>query len=84
MVPNNISVFIPTKNEIIHIERSVRSALKLSPNVFVVDSSSTDGTVEKAESLGAKVFQYKLTASSNFSKKLKNPPSKKVDLILPL
>ena len=67
---SNISVFIPTKNEIIHIERSVRSALKLSPYVFVVDSSSTDGTVEKAESLGAKVFQYKWTASSNFSKKI--------------
>ncbi len=67
---SNISVFIPTKNEIIHIERSVRSALKLSPYVFVVDSSSTDGTVEKAESLGAKVFQYEWTTSSNFSEKI--------------
>ena len=45
----NISVIIPAKNELIHIERSVRSALRLTPCVFVVDSSSTDGTGEKAE-----------------------------------
>jgi len=67
---SNISVIIPAKNEIIHIERSVRSALKLTPHVFVVDSSSTDGTTEKAASLGAEVFQYEWTASSNFSKKM--------------
>lgn len=67
---SNISVIIPTKNEIIHIERSVRNALRLTPYVFVVDSESTDGTAEKAESLGAKVFQYDWTAFSNFSKKI--------------
>jgi len=67
---SDISVIIPATNEIIHIERSVRSALKLTPYVFVVDSASTDGTAEKAESLGTKVFQYDWTASSNFSKKM--------------
>jgi len=67
---SNISVIIPAKNEIIHIERSVKSALRLTPYVFIVDSSSTDGTREKAEALGAKVFQYVWTASSNFSKKM--------------
>ena len=65
---SNITVIILVKNEIIHIERAVKSALKLSPYVFVVDSSSTDGTVEKAKSLGAKVFQYDL--NFNFSQKM--------------
>lgn len=66
----NISVIIPVRNEIIHIERAIKSAHRLTPYVFVVDSSSTDGTDEKAESLGAKVFQYEWIASSNFSKKM--------------
>jgi len=69
-IETNISVLIPVKNEIIHIERCVKSALKLTPYVFVVDSSSTDGTVKKAESLGAKVFDYEWSPSSNFSKKM--------------
>ena len=66
---SDIAVFIPTKNEIIHIERSLTSALKLTPYVFVIDSASTDGTIEKAESLGVTVLQYEWTASSNFSTK---------------
>ena len=67
---SNISVIILATNEIIHIERSVLSALRLTPHVFVIDSSSTDGTKEKAELLGAKVYQYEWTTSSNFSKKI--------------
>jgi glycosyltransferase involved in cell wall biosynthesis len=67
---SNISIIIPTKNESIHIERAVQSALQLTPNVFIVDSYSTDGTIELAEKLGAKVFQYAWTESSNFSKKI--------------
>lgn len=67
---SNISVIILATNEIIHIERSVLSALRLTPYVFVVDSSSTDGTKEKAELLGAEVHQYEWTTSSNFSKKI--------------
>lgn len=67
---NDITVIIPTRNEIKHIERSVTSALRLTPNVIVVDSNSQDGTIETAERLGAKVIQYEWTAESNFSKKL--------------
>lgn len=67
---NDITVIIPIKDEILHIERSVKSALQLTPYVFVVDSESTDGSIELAERLGAKVFQYKWTAESNFSKKI--------------
>lgn len=67
---SDITVIIPMRNEKLHIERSVRSALKLTPNVIVVDSDSTDGSIEIAEKLGATVYQYKWTASSNFSKKI--------------
>lgn len=70
MKGNNISVIIPVKNEIIHIERCINNALKLTSNVYVVDSSSTDGTAEKALSLGAQVFNYNWNSSSNFSKKM--------------
>lgn len=70
MRKNNITVIIPMRNEIKHIERSVNSALKLTPNVFVIDSNSDDGSIEKVESLGVKVFQYKWTSSSNFSSKI--------------
>lgn len=67
---SNITVIIPMRNERIHIVRSVESALKLTPNVFVVDSNSTDGSIEIAEKLGAEVFQYEWTNASNFSKKI--------------
>ena len=67
MQKNNITVIIPMRNEIRHIERSVTSALDLTPHVYVVDSGSTDGSIEVAKSLGAEVFQYEWTSSSNFS-----------------
>lgn len=74
----DLSIIIPATNEILHIERSVKSALTLTDKVFVVDSHSTDGTTELAERLGASVFQYDWTPESNFSKKmnwaLKNLP----------
>ena len=80
MMKNDLSVIIPVRNEIIHIERSIKSALCLTPHVYVVDSSSSDGTIEKAISLGAKVFQYEWGPSSSFSDKmnwaLKNLPIK--------
>lgn len=66
----DITVIIPIRNEIKHIERSVKSALLLTDQVFVVDSNSTDGSIELAESLGAKVFQYGWTSESNFSTKI--------------
>lgn len=65
-----ISIIIPTRNEEIHIERSVRSALELTNKVFIIDSASTDKTCEIAESLGARVFHYEWTKSSTFSKKM--------------
>lgn len=54
---SNISVVILTYNEEIHIERCIRSLLPISDEIFVVDSFSTDKTVEICESLGAKVYK---------------------------
>lgn len=58
------------RNEIKHIERAIKSALRITNQVFVIDSDSTDGSIELAEKCGAKVFQYEWTARSNFSKKI--------------
>jgi glycosyltransferase involved in cell wall biosynthesis len=52
-----ISVFIPSKNEATNIARCIRSVLWVD-EVFVVDSQSTDQTIETAEKLGAKVVQF--------------------------
>jgi glycosyltransferase involved in cell wall biosynthesis len=54
----NISVFILTLNERMHIERCIRSAQQFATQVFVVDCGSDDGTVELARSLGAHVVQH--------------------------
>lgn len=70
MKSRDLSIIIPATNEILHIERSVRSALTLTDKVYVVDSYSTDGTADVAKRLGAQVFQYDWTAESNFSKKM--------------
>jgi len=56
---NNISIVILTFNEEIHIERCIKSLLPFTKEIFIVDSNSTDRTVEIAESLGAKVYQNK-------------------------
>ena len=66
----DVSVFIPVFNESIHIERVVTNALQLTPHVFVIDSYSTDDTVEVAERLGARVFQYEWSSTANFARKL--------------
>lgn len=54
----NISVFILTYNEHLHIERCVRSAQQFAKHVFVVDCGSDDGTIEIARSLGANVVHH--------------------------
>lgn len=57
--PLDITVIILTSNEEIHIERCVRAVQPIAKYVFVVDSNSTDRTIEIAESLGAKIYQHK-------------------------
>lgn len=54
----DISVIILTFNEGIHIERCITNAKRFAKEIFVVDSFSTDSTVEIATRLGAKVYQH--------------------------
>ncbi|MDP7187813.1 MAG: glycosyltransferase family 2 protein [Candidatus Poseidoniia archaeon] len=56
---SSISAIVLTHNERLHIERCIQSLKAAGLTVFVVDSGSSDGTVEIAESLGAKVYQNK-------------------------
>lgn len=53
----DLSVIILTHNESIHIERCIKSLQKITDKIFIVDSYSTDNTVEIAKSLGAVVVQ---------------------------
>ena len=55
--PKKVSVFIPVKNEEDNIGPCLRS-LEWADEIFVIDSQSTDGTVQEAERHGAKVVQF--------------------------
>jgi glycosyltransferase involved in cell wall biosynthesis len=52
-----LSVIILTRDEELHIDRCIKSVLPFASEVFVVDSFSSDRTVEIAESLGAIVYR---------------------------
>lgn len=54
----DISVIILTYNEEIHLERCLNNAKKIAKEIFIVDSFSTDKTVEIANQMGAKVYQH--------------------------
>jgi glycosyltransferase involved in cell wall biosynthesis len=54
----DISVMILTFNEERHIRRCIRSLEPFAKKIFVIDSFSTDATVEIAKSLGAEVLQH--------------------------
>lgn len=53
----DISVIILTYNEEKHIERCIKSLIPVVKEVFIIDSFSTDKTVEIAKNLGAKIYQ---------------------------
>ncbi len=53
----DISVIILTYNEELHIERCLKNLQPLVKQILIVDSFSTDNTVQIAEALGVKVFQ---------------------------
>jgi len=55
----SISTIILTYNEERHIERCIRNAQRFSKDVFIVDSFSTDKTLEISESLQAQIYQNK-------------------------
>lgn len=52
-----IDTLILTYNEHLHIQRAIENAKKISNNIFVLDSFSTDNTVELAKAAGAIVLQ---------------------------
>jgi len=54
-----LTVVMLTYNEEIHIARCIKSLQETAAKIFIVDSFSTDKTVEIAESLGAVVAQRK-------------------------
>ena len=56
-----LSVVIIAKNESHNLPRCLQSVQTVADEVIVVDSDSTDGTPELAESLGARVFQRSFT-----------------------
>ncbi|NNF03260.1 MAG: glycosyltransferase family 2 protein [Rhodothermales bacterium] len=53
-----VSVLIPTRNEGRNIERCLGALRGWADEIVVVDSQSTDDTVEIAESFGATVLQF--------------------------
>ncbi|WP_286263339.1 glycosyltransferase family 2 protein [Thalassotalea atypica] len=57
MKDNSLSVVILTFNEELHIKRCLSSLLNVTNQIFVVDSFSTDKTLEICASLGVQVYQ---------------------------
>ena len=55
----NIAAIILSFNEEKHIARCIQSLKDVANNVYVVDSGSTDNTVQIAQSLGANVLTNK-------------------------
>jgi glycosyltransferase involved in cell wall biosynthesis len=53
----DLAVVILTFNEEIHIERAINSVRHLAREIVIVDSFSTDRTIELARALGAKTVQ---------------------------
>jgi glycosyltransferase involved in cell wall biosynthesis len=57
-----VSILIPIKNEAANLPRCLAS-IAWADEIFVVDSQSTDGSQQIAESFGAKVFQFQFAGT---------------------
>jgi glycosyltransferase involved in cell wall biosynthesis len=57
-----VSFLVPVKNEEINLRRSLDS-IRWAGEIFVVDSKSTDRTLQVAESCGAKVVQFEFNGT---------------------
>ncbi|MDD3322994.1 MAG: glycosyltransferase [Paludibacter sp.] len=70
-----LTAIILTYNEEIHIARCINSLKNIANEVIVVDSYSTDKTIEIAENLGTKVLQNKFVNQAvQFNWALENCP----------
>ena len=54
----SISVLIPTRNERQNLKRCLSAIADWADEIVVIDSQSTDGTIEVAEQKGAKCLQF--------------------------
>lgn len=59
MENNPISVLILTYNEEIHLKRALDNISDITDEIVIVDSFSTDNTLEIAKEFGAKIHQHK-------------------------
>jgi len=74
---SKLTVIILTLNEEKHLERALRSVAPIADQTFVIDSFSTDRTVEIAGHYGACVLQNKfVNQARQFQWALKNAPVK--------
>lgn len=55
---NDITAIILTKNEEVNIKRCIESIIGLADRIVVVDSGSTDKTLEIAEAMGAEIYKH--------------------------
>ena len=55
---NDITAIILTKNEEVNIERCINSIKTIVDRICVVDSGSTDYTMELARNLGAEIYEH--------------------------
>src|SRR3954447_21045032 len=71
----NIAVIILTFNETRHLPRAIRSISGFAREIFVIDSFSTDDTVEIARANGAAVLQHPFKCQAQqFNWALDNAP----------
>lgn len=71
----NVAVVILTYNEMLHLPRALECVAVFAREVFVVDSFSTDGTVDLAKSHGALVLQHTFqNQAKQFEWALENAP----------
>src|SRR5688500_14287380 len=54
----DLAIIILTYNERLHIERAIASVRGIARQIFIVDSFSSDGTVELARAAGATVMLH--------------------------
>lgn len=70
-----LAVVILTHNEAVHLERALASVAKIATETFVIDSGSTDATVEIARRMGAQVLTNPfVTQAQQFLWALDNAP----------